>query len=464
MKNLTLENLTAACGGTLYGYDGQGDFRDKEATRVVIDSRLIEPGGIFIATRGERVDGHSFIGDVAKKGALGVICEEAPADCDIPYILVKNSFEALKSVAAFYRQQFAAKVIGITGSVGKTSTKEFIASVLSVRYRVCKTKGNFNNEVGLPLTILTVRDEDELAVVEMGISDFGEMTRLTNIAKPDTCVITNIGACHLENLKNLDGVLRAKTEIFTGMDPGGTVILNGDDPKLSSVTAPYGKAPVFFGTDQKLDVYAEDMESKGLLGSEATIRFRSDPKKKIRAVIPLPGGHMILNALAAATVGSEYGLSPEEIAEGIRSVQAVGGRSHVMKVGSLTVIDDCYNANPVSVRAAIDLLSTADTRRVALLGDMFELGADEEKLHRQIGEYASSKDTDVVIAIGKLARNLFDGAAKVGERHYYQTVEDFLVDLERVLKDGDTILVKASHGMHFERIVDRIKEIKNAEA
>ena len=222
MKNITIENLVRVCQGTLHGWNRtEEEKREREAEGVVIDSRLLVPGAVFIATKGERVDGHSFIGQVFEKGAMAVICEDLPEDLPGPCILVKNSFQALKDVAAFYREGLDIPIIGITGSVGKTSTKEFIAGVLSARYRVWKTQGNFNNEIGLPLTVLQIREEHEVAVLEMGISQFGEMHRLSWIARPDICVLTNIGQCHLEYLKDRDGVLRAKSEIFDFSNPEG---------------------------------------------------------------------------------------------------------------------------------------------------------------------------------------------------------------------------------------------------
>ena len=226
MKNLTVENIALACKGILYGKEFMEDNK-KEAEGVVLDSRLLQPSYVFIATKGEKVDGHKFIPSVFEKGALAVICEDLPQDITGPCILVENSFIALKNLAFFYRQQLDLKVIGITGSVGKTSTKEFVAGVLSVKYNVWKTQGNFNNEVGLPLTVLQLRDEHEIAVLEMGISDFGEMHRLSQIARPDVCILTNIGQCHLEFLGDRDGVLKAKTEIFDFMNPDGYIFVNG---------------------------------------------------------------------------------------------------------------------------------------------------------------------------------------------------------------------------------------------
>ena len=326
MKNLTLENIAKACAGKLVLPDN-GETGRKEATCVVIDSRKIEQGGVFIATRVEKVDGHSFIPAVEKGGAMGVVCERAPEECGIPYILVEDSFKALKDLAEFYRKQLSIQVVGITGSVGKTSTKEMIASVLSTKFHVLKTQGNFNNEIGLPLTVLSIREEHEIAVLEMGISDFGEMHRLSKIARPDICVMTNIGQCHLENLGTRKGILKAKSEIFDFMNPDGYVFVNGDDDLLNHIEQKGSHKPVSFGLDPSNDIFASEVMNKGLLGSHAVIHaaLRVFPVE-----IPLPGAHMVLNALAAAGVGMQLGLTVEEIRQGIANVQAVGGRSHVI--------------------------------------------------------------------------------------------------------------------------------------
>ncbi len=383
MKNLTLKNIAKACNGKLYNYYPE---QDKEVSGVVLDSRQIEEGYLFIATKGENVDGHSFIGQVFAKGAAGVVCEKEPDEGAGTFILVENSFQALKDIAGFYRENLTLPVIGITGSVGKTSTKEFVASVLETKYNVLKTAGNFNNEIGLPLTVLKIREEHEAAVLEMGISDFGEMHRLSRIARPNICVLTNIGQCHLENLKSREGILKAKSEIFDFMDEDGAVCLNGDDDMLRTIESVRGRKPVTFGMTAENMVYGDEIENRGLLGSSASIHLGD---KSFCAEIPLPGEHMVYNALAAASVGSLMGLTEEEIVKGIRAVKPVGGRSNRMQLKDKIVIDDCYNANPVSMCAALDLLSTAPGRKVALLGDMFELGEKEREMHSQVGDRKS---------------------------------------------------------------------------
>ncbi len=458
MQNMTLTNIAGCLQEILYQAAGKEAF---EITGAVLDSRKVEPGYAFFATRGEKVDGHSFIPQVVEKGAALVICEQAP-EVDVPYIIVKDTFEALKQVAAFYREQLTIPVVGITGSVGKTSTKEMIAATLGAKYNVLKTQGNFNNEVGLPLTILSIKEEHEVAVVEMGISDFGEMHRLSKIAKPNVCVITNIGQCHLENLGDRDGVLKAKTEIFDFMAPDGYVVLNGDDDKLADIGEVQGRKPYFFGLEQAeaVDsdqtavkaVYATDIQNKGLFGSDFTINLFGH---KLQATVPLPGQHMVINALAAGCVGRILGMEKEDILKGIASVQATGGRSNIMRLEDKTVIDDCYNANPVSMKSAVDLLMMAQGEKVVILGDMFELGADELALHREVGMYAAMARLDGMIFIGDLAKEMYEGAIKLrAMAEYYPNKDAFF--MEHVPEDftDTTVLVKASHGMHFEEVVE----------
>lgn len=426
----------------------------------MLDSRKVEQDFLFVATVGERVDGHSFIEQVYEKGALCVICEKVPQNPKGAYILVQNSFQALKDVARFYRESLAIKVVGITGSVGKTSTKEFIASVLATHFKVLKTEGNFNNEIGLPLTVLRIQEDTQVAVLEMGISDFGEMHRLSEIAKPDICVITNIGQCHLENLGTRDGILKAKTEIFDFMKADGTVCLNGDDDKLITVQDVNGKEPVFFGRKNTHAIFATDCENKGLSGSKVVIHREG---RSFEVSIPLPGEHMIQNALAATAVATAFGLSDEEIQKGIAEVEPVGGRSHIIRKEKVTIIDDCYNANPVSMKAAVDLLSMADSRTVAILGDMFELGSNENALHYEVGAYAASKNIDVVICVGTLSKNMYEGALSVEDSvskpYYFVDKDSLLEELGGLLQDGDSVLIKASHSMHFEELIDKISNV-----
>lgn len=450
MRGLNVNSVAEVCKGKIIE-DGKYD-NNICFTGVEIDSRKIQEGNLFIATRGERVDGHSFIPEVFRKGCSAVVCEKLPENIDGPCILVEDSFEALKKIAAYYRSVLDITVVGITGSVGKTSTKEVIASVLAEKFCVLKTEANFNNEVGLPLTILRIRDEHQVAVLEMGINHFGEMNRLSAMARPDICVITNIGPCHLEFLGNLDGVLKAKSEIFHNMKPGGTVCLNGDDEKLRQIKEINGKKPVFYGLGPDCTVSGREIENRGLLGSRGMLTADG---KTVPFTVRVPGKHMIQNAVCAAAVGLQFGMTLEEIAAGIGNTESLQGRSRVLQAGNLVIIDDCYNANPLSMKSALSLLETAETRKVAVLGDMFELGENEVSLHREIGEYIAHKKIDCLICIGKLSKNIYE-ASEDGklERYYFETKEDFIKEIDSLLQAADTVLFKASNGMHFTALVE----------
>lgn len=469
MKNMTLIQIAKACNGKLFA---EGDFAGREVAGVVVDSRMVEADYLFIATVGERVNGHNFIEEVFDKGAMAVVCEVAPANSKGPYILVENSLIALKDIAKWYRMQLNIKVVGITGSVGKTSTKEFISSVLTRKYNVLKTEGNFNNEIGMPLTILKIRSGHEVAVLEMGISNFGEMHRLSEIAKPDICVITNIGQCHLENLGSRQGILKAKTEMFDFMNDDGRVCINGDDDMLATLGRIKGSKPVKFGMSPRNDVYATDIKTLGLFGSTCILHVNGT---QFHVDIPLPGEHMVRNALAGALVGTLLGMTCEEITAGIMDVRPVVGRSNIIRQDKWTIIDDCYNANPVSMKAAIDLLNMADTRKIAILGDMGELGNNENLLHEEVGAYAAAAEVDVLVCVGNLSSCMYEGAAKALKKQdscnikdefknqvackallYYKTRDELIRALPDIVTQNDTILVKASHSMGFDRIVNAL--------
>ena len=453
MKHMSIQEMAQACGGI---YHGDASLAGREAQGVVIDSRKVQKDYVFVAIKGARVDGHAFIPQVMEKGALCAVSEMDLGDVPYPYIQVESCEQALKDLAEHYRRSLNIKVVGITGSVGKTSTKEMIASVLSQKYNVLKTEGNFNNEIGLPLTVFNIREEHEIAVLEMGISHFGDMEPLARIARPDICVITNIGYAHLENMGSRDGILKEKTSMTDFMDPDGSIILNGDDDKLRGYSPQNGIAPVFFGLDQTCPFHAESVQNRGLKGTDAEF---VTPSSRFHAHISIPGDHMVYNALAGTAVGYALGMTDEEISLGIEALTPIAGRNNLIETGRYTIIDDCYNANPASMRASLDVLSCADTRKVAIMGDMFELGPTEKEMHYETGKYAVNKGIDVVICIGELSAETARGAEeavsseKHAEVHHYNTKDEFFAEKDSVLKEGDTILVKASHGMEFPEIV-----------
>ena len=415
-------------------------------------------------------------------GGLGI----AP-DGTIPrfWIEVTDTQEALRKIAEEYLKILGTPVVGITGSVGKTSTKEMIASVLQTHYRTLKTEGNFNNGLGLPLTVFRLREEHEIAVLEMGVSHFGDMDQLAQIARPDTMVITNIGTCHLEFLKDRDGIMRAKTEVFRYMKPSGHVILNGNDDKLRTIEEVNGNRPLWFGVasdtegtedlcvGEKMDypgnlpasglVCAFDLRPLGFEGTRCTIRT---PEGSFEVKVPVPGLHNVSNAAAAAAVGLVCGLSLEEIRKGIESAKTISGRFRILRTEDSTVIDDCYNANPVSMKSSLSVLSgekPEQGRRIAILGDMGELGEDEAALHEEVGAYAAGC-CDRLIAIGTLSRQIYEEALQKKptlSAVWYPDVDSFLEKKDAEVKKGDIVLVKASHFMGFSRIVDALtKSVK----
>ena len=475
MKHMTLAEIAKACRGT---YHGDGLLAAQEVSSVTIDSRKVQKGSLFIAIKGARVDGHDLIPQTVEAGALCALSEKNLGETAFPYIRVDSCRQALKDLAEHYRRSLDVKVVGISGSVGKTSTKEMIASVLSQKYCVLKTEGNFNNEVGLPLTVFNRREEHQVAVLEMGISDFGEMTRLARIARPDLCVITNIGCAHLEQLKNRDGILKAKTEMLAFMNPKGHIVFNGDDDKLSTFLPENGLRPVYFGLGEHCSFRAEHVEDQGLRGTDAEF---VTPDSRFTAHISIPGSHMVHNAMAGTAVGRLLGLTDAEIRAGIEALVPLAGRNHLIETERFTIIDDCYNANPASMKASLDVLAKADTRTAAILGDMGELGENWKALHQEVGRYAAELGIHVLVCIGEMAEEIAEGARKVCKAqvsagrdfglesaaasdtestavYHYQTKADFLADAGALLKTGDSILVKASHMMEFPEIVEFLEK------
>lgn len=497
MPGMTLSNIAEACQGR---YIGDEKLLSKQISGAVTDSRQVTDGYLFIPIKGERVDGHDFIPQVFAQGALAVLSEKELDNPAGPYILVESSTQAMKDIAAFYRGQIRAKVVGITGSVGKTSTKEMIASVLEEKYSVLKTAGNFNNEIGLPLTLFRVKDYHDVAVVEMGISDFGEMHRLGAMARPDISVITNIGCCHLENLGDRDGVLRAKTEVFEHLNDNARIILNGDDDKLATkahvAIAKSNTAGLVWGVEKQTDirkasgasmdmasdsncghktidsiyyglgsaseygitkqVYATDVENLGFDGMTARVHT---PKGVFEVHIHIPGQHNVYNALCATAVGLELGLDLDMIKAGIEKAKTIAGRTNFIKANDMTIIDDCYNANPASMKTSLEILSHAKGRQIAVLGDMGELGSDEAALHYEVGEAVGRYRIHTLFCAGKLAVNYAKAAKKDNPEcdvHYFENRDDMLAELKAYVRKGDTILVKASHFMEFTEVVTEI--------
>ena len=447
MDGMTIQKAALACGGRICG---AGD-PERELGRAVIDSRAVASGDLFVAYRGERVDGHDYIAAAFDRGAACCLAERVPEGETRPIILADSVQKALEQIAAAYRETLPVPVIGITGSVGKTSAKEMIAAVLSQRLHVLKTEGNLNNQIGVPMTLSRITKDDEAAVVEMGISGFGEMTELARMARPTAAVYTVIGSAHLEFLHDRDGVLRAKGEMLREMDENAPVFVNGDDDKLRGLNCRQKK--ILFGLGENCDVRAEQIR---LLPDGGTACDIVAGARRIPVEIPAFGKHMVYAALAGAAVGMHFGLTDAEIAAGVASYETVGRRGAVSDTGCLTLIDDCYNANPDSCRCGVDSLLQLPGRPVCIFGDMLELGEDAPAMHAALGNYAKEQGVSLVLTCGPLSEE----TAKAANGVHYVNREELIADLPRQLRKGDAVLVKASRGMRFEEISEALKTLK----
>ena len=450
MRGISVKQAAEIVNGKLYGMQGL----DSEILGVTIDSRKVENGYMFAALKGEHVDGHDYIGKAFELGAVCCIAEKLPEDISGTVIIVPDVAAALKILAENYRKRFDIPVIGIAGSVGKTTAKEMIASVLSQKYNVLKTEKNLNNELGVPLTIFRIEPEHEVAVIEMGISDFGEMSRLAMMVRPTMAVYTLIGHAHLERLHDRNGVLQAKTEMLDFMPDNGTVFLNADDDLLAKLDCRQNK--VLFGTKDNADVKAENILSDSLSGLSCKI---VSGDRRIPVKVSSYGSHMVYAALEGAAVGLAMGLSNAQIAAGIAAYETVGRRANVCDTGFITLIDDCYNANPDSVMCAVDSLKSVDGRKVCILGDMLEMGENKAELHAKVGKYASDNGVDMLLTVGELSKNTCTAAEEISSLHF-DTNAELITGLPELIEKGDTVLVKASHSMKFDEISDALKLLK----
>lgn len=454
MKPLSLETIARVSGGK---YVGPDELKGTLITGAVRDNREVTPGSMFVCIAGQRADGHDFAQNAFERGAACCLASRVLENAAGPYVLVDSTPAALRRIAAYYRSLFSIPVIGVTGSVGKTTAKEMVSSVLSAKYLVHKTEANLNNDLGVPLTLLGLREEHQAAVIEMGISNFGEMSLLAEMVRPTICLMTAIGYCHLENLGDLDGVLRAKSEVYKYMN-GGLSVVCGDDEKLRSFDP--GIRKITYGLGAENDIIAENIENLGYEGVRCDIRTGGS---SFSVHIPALGSHMVLAALAAAAIGRELRLDDAQIAAGIARYAPVGGRANVRQTGYLTVINDCYNANPNSVMASLQSLSTLKGRKVAVLGDMKELGENSGLLHRNVGACASRLGIDLVICCGTEAEKILEGFVAAGMKsaaHYYASIDELKKSLPSLVRRGDNVLVKASHSMHFEELVDELEKLK----
>ena len=450
MSPCTVAALCAAVGGKLLSGDSAA-----VVTGVTTDSRAASDGQLFIPLTGERFDGHAYIDSALSAGAAGCLTARVP-ETMLPgkfYIQVADTRLALKALAAWYRSRFTLPVVQITGSAGKTTTKEMVAAVLSWRYDTLKTQANFNNDIGTPLTLLGLAPQHQAAVIETGMNHFGEIRYLGEMVRPDIAVITNVGDAHIENLGNTrQGILQAKCEIFENLAPDGIAVLNGDDPLLDTVTLP--QTILRCGRGEGCSVRVTDVDDRGIEGIACTV---ATAKASYRLATASPGGFMIYPMAMAAAIGEALGLTGEEITAGVAAYVPTGSRMHIIRLPEeRLLIDDCYNANPQAMTEALRLLAVTQTRRrAAVLGDMGELGELTVSAHRAIGALTGELHLDSVIAIGEKARDIASAAPNA---QWFPSVEDALPAVRAAFIGGTAMLVKASHAMHFENIVKELEQ------
>ena len=455
MKPITLKSVAQAVNGKI----SDEKYNDVVIENITTDTRKISEGDLFIPLKGENFDGHKFIEQAFEKGALCCLSAEN-TESEKAVIYVSDTRKALRDLAEYYISLFDIPVVGITGSVGKTTTKDMIASVLMQKYNVLKTEGNFNNEIGLPLTVFKITEDTQVAVLEMGMNSFGEIHNLSKIAKPDIAVITNVGVSHIENLGSREGILKAKCEIFDFMKDNGTAVLNIDNDMLQTLEGKTKFNTLWYGVENKKDIYADNIVKNGVESISCDIHMKNE---SFSVYIPVPGEHMVLNAMAAALVGNKLGLTVAEIKRGIEEFVPTKMRMAVIKTEKgTTIINDVYNANPVSMKAGIDVLSGGEGEKICILGDMFELGQFAKEMHYDTGVYAAEKKIDKIICIGEISKSMYEGALSLGGNAFYFETQDEFIEkgIEELVSEGATVLVKASRGMHFEKTAEKIQEVK----
>lgn len=461
MKNILVEDVLRECKGKLI-------FGDKNIVceKYCRDSRIVEEGDIYIGIKGENFNGSNFYKEALEKGAKGCILQDVEiTDEDVKrykdrfIVIVDNVVEAIQNLATYKRSLYDIPVIGVTGSVGKTSTKDIIASVMSRKYKTLKTEGNYNNEIGLPLTILKLRDH-EAAVIEMGMSALGEISLLTKIAKPTTAVITIIGSSHIGELGSRENILRAKLEILEGLDSNGSLIINNDNDLLHkwNKNNTDDHKHITYGIENKSMLMAKNIKVKK---ESSTFEIVYDDKT-YNITVPVGGQHFIYNSLCAICVGIKYGIEIEEIIKGIAEFKLTKRRMEVIKnSNNITIINDSYNASYESMKAALEYISKIEAnKKIAVLGDVLELGEFSKQMHENIGEEVVKNSIDILITVGKEAQNISNKAIELGmnsnDVYHFDNNDDASDLIKQIANDGDIVLVKASNGMHFDEIIEKI--------
>lgn len=447
---MKISEIVKATGGKLLCGD-----ESTVVTAFITDSRQGKAGAMFVPIRGERADGHDYIPSVLESPAAATFTDHEIPVGEKPIVLVKDCREALQKAAAWYREQFQIPVVGVTGSVGKTSAKEMVAQALSAGFRVMKTAGNQNSQVGVPITVCGLKKDHTAAVVEMGVSMPGEMARIAAVVKPTCAVMTNIGVSHIEFMKTRENILREKAHIADYLPEGGCLFVNGDDDLLPTLKETLGGKVVTFGLGPGCDwrAYGLNEADKGTF-----FTCQSPTGEKMELFVPAAGEHNVRNALAAMAVARYLGVAAEDAVRAISAYKTPAMRQQVVEANGLLIIDDSYNASPDSMRSAIDVLASRKVpgKRVAVLADMLELGDFTQQGHREVGEYAREKGIDLLVAIGPLSREIAGGYGQSAQ--WFADNQQAIEYLKTVLTEGDAILVKGSRGMQTDQIVAALKE------
>lgn len=453
MVNFNLNEILRIVGGSLL----KGD-PDLNITGICTDSRKIKKGDLFITLKGERFDGHHFLAEAVRAGAAAVLVMEGSGlDLETPVIQVDDTLKAFGAIARAHRQKYQVPVIGITGSNGKTTTKDLVASVLAQKFNTVKTEANFNNEIGLPLTLLEMDENTETVVVEMGMRGLGQIKYLSSLAQPTIGVVTNVGQAHLELLGSEANIAKAKAELIQGLPPQGIAVINGDDPWIRQMVVPDQVSKIRFGIDHsELDYRAVIINA----GSEGTLFRVTGGSQEFDLSLPLPGRFNVYNALAAIVIGLNFGLTVSEIQKGLNTPSLTERRLKIFNHNQLRIIDDTYNASPVSVKAALEVLCqpSCPGRKIAVLADMLELGESSGECHREVGEYAAKLGVDYLFAFGSLADNYVFGFNSItpGKAEYFSNKTELARMLKSFILPGDSVLIKGSRGMKMEEIVEAL--------
>ena len=441
--------------GQVADFLGLGGDADALVTGWSVDSRTLQPGDLFFALRGPNHDGHVYVGEVFRKGAVAVVVDREIPGGAAPegrVLRVEESLQGLQQLAARARESWGGRVVAVTGSAGKTTTKDIIAEMLAESFEIAKNEGNLNNHVGLPLSLLRLPESARVAVLEMGMNHAGEIRGLARIARPETGVVTNVGWAHIENFDSIEGIAAAKRELIEELPGEGTAVLNADDARVKGFAAAHAGPAVLYGQSPDAGVRAEDVQhsAQGVQFRAGGVAFQS----------PLAGGHNLSNLLAGIAVAGVYGIGPERLVGRVRDLQPQKMRGERFLCGGVTVYDDCYNSNPDAARAMLDVLrDTPARRRIAVLGEMLELGHWAEPLHRDVGNYAAESGINVLVGIRGVACHMLDAAKRAGLRadaaFFFEDPAEAGRLARSLAQPGDAILFKGSRGVHVERALEQ---------